>query len=739
MAKPLKKILSPVKGRVINFSVDSALLRELGERLVGQPHIALAELVKNGYDADATEVIIRIRTDSNYIEIIDNGHGMTESEFEHFWMRIGTPHKQADRTSRDFYRPLTGSKGVGRLAVQFLGSTVEVRTVSTESQDTELVAFVNWKEAVNAGELTKATALVNSANPSESFPNNTPHGTSIKIANLDRRWTGADIENLASEIWWLRPPLKTGELSEEEASQAISIKLESESERLIEQFEAQMKAVLQLYHAQIYGKLTRAQKKDGSYVGRVQLSLDYADGTKIEQSYEINDCNLEQVQFVILIYHLQHKQRFGIKVNEAREYLDNHGGVHVYDAGFHLPYYGRRDADWLGIEFDHSRRANESKFLPKELQSPRGLQSLPTIRRILGVVRVDTAKERELGEKENRSNDSILQIQVTRDRLQNNQPYKSLTNTLRWALDFYAHREAERIYREKTVRHSEEPPPAKYRRVEEVLEHHKEAIPAQIYQTITREVKEATVASEAEAEFYEAHAGLLGALATAGMAAMAYEHEFNRQFRDLENIATSLESQSTKKAKETARQIHDWIERVRGIRSMFTYLLHQENRETRQRFKTRAILEQMEEQVRAVMRSTEISIVEIPDSWRFPTARLMDWSAIFQNVLINAYNAMLDSNRKRVRITANEENGRRAILVEDTGCGINLRDSDTLFEPFIRKLRLSEERSALGMGGSGLGLTIVRMVAESLDCKARFVHPSTEYETAFELSWREEN
>ncbi|MEI6128403.1 MAG: hypothetical protein WCQ99_17805, partial [Pseudomonadota bacterium] len=36
------------------FSVDSMLLRELGERLVGRPHIALAELVKNSYDADAT-------------------------------------------------------------------------------------------------------------------------------------------------------------------------------------------------------------------------------------------------------------------------------------------------------------------------------------------------------------------------------------------------------------------------------------------------------------------------------------------------------------------------------------------------------------------------------------------------------------------------------------------------------------------------------------------------------------
>ncbi len=77
----------------INFTVDSALLRELGERLVGKPHIALAELVKNGYDADATEVQIELRRDQDRIVVTDNGHGMTFDQFRDYWMRLGTPHK----------------------------------------------------------------------------------------------------------------------------------------------------------------------------------------------------------------------------------------------------------------------------------------------------------------------------------------------------------------------------------------------------------------------------------------------------------------------------------------------------------------------------------------------------------------------------------------------------------------------------------------------------------------------
>ena len=81
----------------VNFTVDSALLRELGERLVGKPHIALAELVKNGYDADASTVTIEFALEDDCITVRDDGHGMTFDEFRDFWMRVGTTHKSEKR------------------------------------------------------------------------------------------------------------------------------------------------------------------------------------------------------------------------------------------------------------------------------------------------------------------------------------------------------------------------------------------------------------------------------------------------------------------------------------------------------------------------------------------------------------------------------------------------------------------------------------------------------------------
>ena len=181
------ELSKPKPTKTIQFTVDSALLRELGERLVGKPHIALAELVKNSYDADARKVELRLFRDR--IEVSDNGHGMTFDEFRDFWMRIGTPHKQEQRLSRHASRPLTGSKGVGRLAVQFLSRELEIRTVAENPTEEGIMALVDWDQSVLVGDLTEAQALYDYIPRRESFPDNSEHGTTIVLGKLNQEWS----------------------------------------------------------------------------------------------------------------------------------------------------------------------------------------------------------------------------------------------------------------------------------------------------------------------------------------------------------------------------------------------------------------------------------------------------------------------------------------------------------------------------------------------------------------------
>ena len=110
--------------RELSFIVDSALLSELGERLVETVHLALAELIKNAYDADATEVEVMVMPDKkgkSIITVSDNGVGMAFADVQNYWMRIATTIKVKEQVSPRYGRPRTGSKGIGRFSCRRIG------------------------------------------------------------------------------------------------------------------------------------------------------------------------------------------------------------------------------------------------------------------------------------------------------------------------------------------------------------------------------------------------------------------------------------------------------------------------------------------------------------------------------------------------------------------------------------------------------------------------------------------
>ena len=104
----------------------------------------------------------RFSFDVDGVQVSDNGHGVTESDFVTRWMRIGSTHKVRERSSPEFERPLTGSKGVGRLAAQFLAREMRLSSLPKSVNGGRAEGFsasVDWEDAAQAGELTSATAL----------------------------------------------------------------------------------------------------------------------------------------------------------------------------------------------------------------------------------------------------------------------------------------------------------------------------------------------------------------------------------------------------------------------------------------------------------------------------------------------------------------------------------------------------------------------------------------------------
>ena len=723
----------------LKFTVDAALLRELGERLVGKAHIALAELVKNSYDADATEVVIRFASDK--IEIIDNGQGMSFTEFQNYWMRIGSPHKQEKTYSRKFERPVTGSKGVGRLSVQFLASKMSLVTSSDRLDQPELSVSVDWGKAISAGDLTQAEAICIQRPRQQIYPGSTAHGTQIILTSLAEQWDSSKLRELAREIWALQPPFAE-DLSSDNPHR-FQISIESRDQELIAPAQQQLRAHLDIWDARLIGRLPSAKSSGNSTPA--QLRLEFSDGEVVETSYSILSDeekygslsrNLDEAEFEIRIFKLEHKQRFGIRVGEARDYLNKFGGVHIYDAGFHLPYYGP-ETDWLRIEIDHSHRLSTSALLPKPLQQPKGMNNLPTNSRIFGVVRVNSAHERARFERS--AGSDRLMISVTRDRLIENSAYANLRVFVRWALDFYAMETTKRRIKELAAIAPIEPAYSKVVRIEKIIEDNADRFPKAALARIRSEVQQLEEDTSAEVRTRQAEVGLLGALATAGIAAVAFEHEFRRQLIELKMVSDelSLLVRSSPKIEKLAGRLRNWISRVESTRRVFSPLASEEDRSKRARLRTRPIMEQTASRVEALVRQIPIDTSELDGDMRFPEGTHAEWSAIFQNVFMNAANAMLDSKTKKIKVISEIRGRDRAVLILDTGSGVNLKSAHQLFDPFHRKSKISPERARLGLGGTGLGLTIVKMVAENVGCKVDFVPPPRGYRTAFRLSWRE--
>ncbi|MGA9140071.1 MAG: ATP-binding protein, partial [Methanocella sp.] len=190
----------------LKFTVDSQLLGELGERLVTHNYVALAELIKNAYDADATDLIIRfINTKKengslgqSEIQLIDNGHGMTFEEVKDYWMRIATPGKRRYPLSPNFGRKKTGNKGVGRFACRRLAKKLIIETTSKipNSCHYEFTQVVfNWKDFKPGTKLTDIPCKHLTGKRDDG-----KEGTILRLMEVSEFWSDHDFDLLRRQV-----------------------------------------------------------------------------------------------------------------------------------------------------------------------------------------------------------------------------------------------------------------------------------------------------------------------------------------------------------------------------------------------------------------------------------------------------------------------------------------------------------------------------------------------------------
>ncbi|BBN60909.1 ATP-binding protein [Pseudomonas sp. KUIN-1] len=135
----------PYRLRISRLTVD-----KLGVKLYDKASAVVAELIANGYDADAEAVTVRLPLNiqlasqsggvladlGHVIDVEDDGHGMSPEEASNFFLRVGADRRtrlgQDGGKSRQKKRPVMGRKGIGKLAPFGICRKIEVWSAGGE-------------------------------------------------------------------------------------------------------------------------------------------------------------------------------------------------------------------------------------------------------------------------------------------------------------------------------------------------------------------------------------------------------------------------------------------------------------------------------------------------------------------------------------------------------------------------------------------------------------------------------
>jgi nitrogen-specific signal transduction histidine kinase len=213
------------------FEPYARLMNIIGDQLITSKIVGVIEVVKNCYDADAEHVQVRFfnmdkhgkyyltEKEQPYIEIEDDGEGMTLKTITDIWLRPATPNKLDKRKNKKDItvrgRIIQGEKGIGRFAIHKLGEKIHVFTKAKGNDEVKLeMDFTEFNpEKVDLfNQLPTEYKLLNKVNnkwfvndPPEEIKK--PHGTLIRIYNLREEWREKDFQDLYKSVQRLIPPI----------------------------------------------------------------------------------------------------------------------------------------------------------------------------------------------------------------------------------------------------------------------------------------------------------------------------------------------------------------------------------------------------------------------------------------------------------------------------------------------------------------------------------------------------
>lgn len=196
--------------QALNFRVSSHLKSIIGRDLITDDFVAIFELVKNSFDAGATEVGLHFTHDCLFI--VDNGKGMSYDDLINKWLFVAYSAKQdgtEDVDSSDYRESINtkryaGSKGVGRFSCDRIGELLFLQTKKHDNTDVNRLEVV-WSDfEASAKDDFVNIDIKHSSSPGFTLPANVPFpyesGTVLEIGFLRNEWDRSKLKELKSSL-----------------------------------------------------------------------------------------------------------------------------------------------------------------------------------------------------------------------------------------------------------------------------------------------------------------------------------------------------------------------------------------------------------------------------------------------------------------------------------------------------------------------------------------------------------
>lgn len=409
MSKDLKKINTD-KEIPVKFKPRARLLLQLGDQLIKNESIALVELVKNSYDADASFVNIYMENvddpENGVIIIEDDGYGMNADIVENVWLEPGSDFKTQKikklEVSPKFKRLPIGEKGIGRFGVHKLGNVIEM--TSKAKNEKEVFVKIDWTDFEKYKYLDQVPITIIERDEPQIFKNEKT-GTNIVISNLRKKWERGIAREVKRSITALASPFEKNDtfnpsfdILDKPGWFDGLLKWEEVQDYALFKFHITLKGnhiekfQYDFVPWETMTKLNPREVKEDNPLIENSNTLKYTKefGDLSGNVIDLNNTDIE-IGSIIFEGYVFDRDTFVMKMGVSdktgfNKYLNSNGGVKVFRDGLRVYDYGEPENDWL--ELNHRRFQQPAKRISNNI--------------IIGAVYIDRKTSKKLIEKTNR-------------------------------------------------------------------------------------------------------------------------------------------------------------------------------------------------------------------------------------------------------------------------------------------------------------------------------------------------